>query len=194
MEIGYDLFSIQTRNNHLWSIQRPISNELMNGFMAGAILGLKSSQNYSGEYIEVHTENEDKEENEYIQPNEITDLPSNLVNKSHVSYDMITRRNTLDKAKRNVYQIWIYNGEDYDLYEFRTMEFLQGLLTMCRAFNLDYDYVILAAPLYNGQYFRIEGIKLPLLPEISNDPPIVALDQNWTIFPNLPNIPVNYNY
>jgi len=63
----------------------------------------------------------------------------------------------------------IYNPDDpnYDVYIFDReqdlREFLQGLLTIVKAFNINPETVLLAAPFKGNQDYAIQGMNLPLM-------------------------------
>ena len=192
MEVGYDLFALRDETDEtIWAIRQLISNDLMHGLVAATRLGLLESYDYDGEYMEVHTVN-DPHGDENIRIRELDDLPRNRLILKSMEYRHITRRLTLDYAREGYYYSWVFNGRDYDLVESFSPEFFQGVLTMCNAFNMSVNNVLVACPLYNGQYYQIEGVQLPLLPEEMDGDAIGPLDPNWTVFPKLPDIEPAY--
>ena len=74
------------------------------------------------------------------------------------------------------FNIWLEVGYNVMLFNYSNPVFIQGLLTILRAFNVDYREMIIACPIkvtfYNGrkvaQYYQIEANPLPYFSE-NND-------------------------
>ena len=132
---------------------------------------------------------------------ELSDLPVQIgwpgvIMLSNISVSDITH--TLTVRNTNfMHSFWIRNklnleenSNTANLYEFENKddieEVLQGVLTMCNAFNLDPDAVILACPLHDGYPYYIEGINLPILPAFPQSGPIYPIDDEGTTFESLP--------
>ena len=193
--------SITFRNNNdqlIWTMNGPFSPPLLIGLLAGGISCTYEIADYNGQYFVLSNDRQN------IRVNHPSNIDNEYTKLTNIPiYQLIRTYNT-----NSTYSVWIYNGETndryllYDLYGFETIqelkEFLQGVLTMCNAFNVDPDNIIASCPIiaiegtYN--YLAIEGIILPLLPEELGGYFIYPLDEEGLIFPNSGTYDQDYDY
>lgn len=191
----------------LWSIDRPDSKYLDAGLIIGGLVCLfvtDNTRNYFEFEYNNHVMHGGRMQLELIRQrvdNILTInnglLSYNEVRAENIPLNVITHISTVNKFRYNFgCCIWIRSprtmtfSPEYNLYEFETIrdmeEFLQGVLTMCDAFNVDPNESILACPLYDGYPHYIEGVNLPILPADEGGSPTDPLDEAGTTFPTLP--------
>ena len=204
----------------IWSMNDIHSSLLKAGLVAGGVGCLYWVPDYDGEYFQVGLV---KVTDRFQMDTTVTmllDVPIDEITKEYTLLGLNTKymiwiysgeqheQILLAQQQGLPYQFRRYNlnndypdGYDlYDLYEFDTIrdlrEFLQGILTMCHAFHVDPDDIILACPIFQMEgtstYLAIEGIILPLLPEGPNENFIYPLDNEGVVFPTI-NIDDNEN-
>lgn len=175
MELGAESITLMNGNNVIWTMLGPFSEELAKGLYVGALhsIGL------------VDIENPEKNNKHYDNPWAIYEFQIHpQINGRNIrprdsfinfgsNYDLelentLGRLNNHRNHKR--FAIWLenfnYGGNDdtqYSCWNFDTPEFIQGLLTMFRAFNINYSDVIVAAPVDNTGSWDIVGYPLRYL-------------------------------
>ena len=173
--------TINLRNNNgqlIWSINGPFSRSLALGLFAGGTTCLHDAADYSHEYFEIPGIGPEDENLKLFQRG--------------VPMDELSRTYNTELP----YSIWIHNGEHHynnlcDLYGFDTIlqlrEFLQGILTMCHAFHVEHDNVIVGCPIVEidkrYSYLAIEGFVLPLLPKSRGGEFVYPIDFKNNIYP-----------
>ena len=196
MDVYYDSLTFKDKfGTDIWSLTGKFSNELTNGMIMAACVGLIKANNFDGEYFVVHSVQPVQGRWDFLIQTEPSELLSNLIEAADLSAATRSRKNTIkDYVRDDSYYVWLYNGirDHCDLVKFRTPEFIQGVLTMCNAFRLPYQDVILACPLSDGIYYRIQGVRLPLLPEKHGKRFIHSEDLEGIQFPEIKFIEPKY--
>jgi hypothetical protein len=145
----------------LWTLHGRFSLNFTQGVMVGGEYGLRRVNVNTDNYIFTYT----RLDREHIGEEAIEHVRKVTLN---------TENPNLETRCQHVvpgYNIWMKNARrEICLYNFETAEFIRGLLTMLRAFNIDYREAILEAPLwvsvfngnYTTEYRQIEGYPLPI--------------------------------
>ena len=176
MDIVYDSLSLsKTDNSSVWTMRGPFSAPLTAGFVVAGNLCIWWASNYAWEHLIIeYFENATRQIKERVIHS--YDIALNVVIFTNIPSHDISYDYTISETDPSKYVIWIFNGyfpgeEEqislYDLYEFDTdidlSEFIQGISTICQAFNVDIGKIILACPLHNRCSHYIQDITLPIL-------------------------------
>lgn len=173
--------SLMDGNNIIWTMVGPFSEDLATGLYAGMIQCIEC----------VNIENPEINNKDYDDPwaiyqyqihpqlngTNIKPWDSFIQFGSYYDLGLVNTLNILNRRKNHGrFAIWLmnYNYDDYDrehsCWTFNTPEFIQGLLTMCRAFNVRYDDIIVAAPIDNTGSLDIIGYPLTHIEDYDYEP------------------------
>ena len=180
MDIMYDSLSLNRDKVIIWTMTGPFSKYLISGLIIAGNLSLWWTKTYGWEYLMVeYFENANRQIKERV--NNSYDILPDIITLTNIPLYDISHNYTVKVTDLSKYVIWIFNGylvDDneninlYDLYEFNSdndlTEFIQGISSMCNAFNLDITKIILACPLHNDNPYYIEDIKLSTLSDLPN--------------------------
>lgn len=170
VELYYHLTLYSQTFREIWSMDGPYSPYLASGLITALDSLLSRSRGYNNERYEILDQNRAGYLNNPIRRG--YDPMTVIAGQRHYIEDMeitlITKVFSDDVI--NNYAVWNINSKGLiDMHDFATeenlKEFLQGVLTMVRAFNTNPRDVLLTYPLHKKEYLQIEGVNLPLLPE-----------------------------
>lgn len=194
MDTLYDSINfIDKYGKRLWSMKGPFSYLLVLGLLAGGIGCLHNIQGLHQHHFELTTMGPYKLHMKIFHPSRIAN--NEIIKLIHISGTLLSRLfGPLDKVSPYSLYINSYGHPEYDLYAFQTeldlQQFLQGVLTMCNAFNVDPANIIPACPIFQTEemynYLAVEGVILPLLPEAPGREFIYPIDNEGIIFPAIP--------
>jgi len=93
--------------------------------------------------------------------------------------DIIDRMDNILPLDEGSFVWWIsypLTGDTYELYSFNSAEFVQGFISMCNAFNVDFRDYILGSPFkYVTQeptYYQVEGYDIEPIPRPKREAPV----------------------
>lgn len=176
MDIVYDSFSLCRRDNSsIWTIGGPFSPALVAGLIIAGNISLWLSKDYGWEHFMIeYSENPTRHIRERV--NNAYNIGLDAAIFTNIPIHEISSSYTAAEINPSTYAIWIFNGyfgenrkrnSLYDLYEFNKkddiLEFIQGISTICSAFNLDISQIILTYPLHNNRSYFVTEILLPVL-------------------------------
>lgn len=189
----------------IWTIRQELSAPLLAGLIVGGNFCLYQIPEYNGEYFEITVNDLYRqfnvvptflqridtidELNEYSTEAELID--------SDISLDDTSKNSALQSIGDNSYALYVKNGKSdtdeelityVDLYGFDSIEdmseFIQGILTMSQAFNVNYHDFILHCPFnYQEESYAIEGYPLPILRLTNDKDDVYPLDDMGILFP-----------
>lgn len=162
----YRLTLLDRNGNILWTIPGTYSLPLAAGLVVALDSILEGSDNYDGQTYEIRFFQMGA--GRKIDRDVLTNVAWRFKHQGRFYPDQVTK--TLSDKILTNYGVWIINIDGWMiLYEFDSeeelKEFLQGVLTMIRAFNTVPIAVLQSPPLLMKEYLQIEGVDLPLLPE-----------------------------
>lgn len=201
----YNSFSMrQVDGNELWTMREYLSPAQITGLIVGGNFCLHVIPIYNDEYFEVGIR---------AKANDLGNLTESLryladwmdnsieILAENAPQSEITREDTVNMIRTNNYALWTYNGRFQgdtrllDLYGFKRqqvlLEFIQGIVTICQAFNVASTDVIAACPITRrGEYYTIGFndiiLKLILLPEQPRYLPMFPIEGQNNVFPMIP--------
>ena len=147
-------------NDVLWSLRGEFSENFVVGFLYGALYGkLIAGIDYSYTFDFYANRTTYRFENLNYFMRVFNDY---FVRDAQVA--QINKRLTTSNLKFKHYGIWLryIDHGDVDAYlaVFYSLDFLQGLLTSLRAFNINAEQVLLTKPIIDGVMYDVQGLNL----------------------------------
>lgn len=180
----YDAFSFTNQDTgEQWTIQGPLSGDLVAGLLVGMHI-LITNMLVNSAYV-------------YNTPN-IVEIISKTGIIRAIFYHATNINSQPNKILRNymtnfnsadgltvhthgIFGWWLYspmNAFSYDLYIFESADFVQGFVSMCRAFGVDFRNFTLGPPYkfyvedMEPRYYEVEGYDIEPIPIVKRRAPV----------------------
>ena len=179
-----DVIHFKYLDNLLWSLHGPFSEEFVVGFLYGALHSISVIAGDDSHYhFDFYAQRTTHSYNKRLFV--LRRFPEYFIRK--VQRAGINRRLTTQNIRYDHYATWLVYREQRMpnsawLVQFRTLDFLQGLITSLTAFDIVIDYVLLTMPIKNNVMYRIEGLDLVnpndlYVPDLIVPPPVEEPDE-----------------
>lgn len=183
----YESFTFNQDNNPLWTIQGPLSGDTVAGLLVGITTLLNDkiiNYNYPHTYtvIEIVTEN-----GRGLLTIELNNIAGHIIalmdyKLDDATKDEIIARDNNYRPLDNSFGWWIYNplNNKYTLFSFSSPDFIQGFISACNAFSIDFRDYILGAPfthqvgIQDPTYYFMETYDIEPIPFPKKDAPVGA--------------------
>lgn len=159
----YDSFTF----DGTWTIQGPLDGNLVAGLCIGARLAVFEME-YRPEYISITVTKRNITETIDIDDNPVdhmvTDEGEDIIKGGNIDADLLSH---------DRFGWWIEHAmfqDSYQLFEFDNAQFVQGFISICNAFQVDFRNYILGPPFkydHNNNevtYYNIQGYDIEPIP------------------------------